>query len=234
MGAFLEVEGVAHRYGAVQALDRVDLSVDRGAFLVLLGPNGAGKSTLLGILAGRMRPTQGRVYLDGERVGASLRARAITGYVSHASLLYPGLTAEENLVFYGRLHGLASPGERAAEVLDLMGLRDRAGDAVGSFSRGMEQRLAIARALLPDPKFLILDEPFSGLDYSSSRAFAQLLGSLKDGRRTFVMATHDLDSVGSLGSEVAVMSGGRVVHRGGIDGDLRTLYTDVLAGGGRI
>ena len=179
MGTFLEAEGIVKRYGPLAALNGVDLAMEEGASLVLLGPNGAGKSTLLGVLAGRIHPSAGTVRLRGREIKRSREARALTGYLSHDSMLYNGLSAQENLILFARLYGVDSIADRVEEMLRLIGLWDRRDDKEGGFSRGMEQRLAIARALLHNPSLLILDEPFSGLDYRSSRKLTDILTTLR-------------------------------------------------------
>ena len=232
METFLRAEGLVKRYGHIHALRGIDLQVDRGDSLVLLGPNGAGKSTLLGVLAGRVRPTEGQVVLQGEILGKSATARSLTGYLAHSSLLYQGLTARENLLFYGKLFGVEDPAERSDEMLHFMGLWERRDDRIGGFSRGMEQRLSIARCLLHDPQLILLDEPFSGLDYQSSRAFAHALRQLRDGHRTLVVATHDIAAVEDLGDRVTIMDRGRILHQGTVSvespGSIMDLYTRIV------
>jgi ABC-type multidrug transport system ATPase subunit len=234
MKTFLQAEGLVKRYGHIHALRGIDLQVDQGDSLVLLGPNGAGKSTLLGVLAGRVRPTEGKVILQGEVLGKGIQARSQTGYLAHSSLLYPGLTAMENLLFYGKLYGVEDSAERSDEMLHFMGLWERRDDRIGGFSRGMEQRLSIARCLLHDPQLILLDEPFSGLDYQSSRAFTQALKQLRDGCRTLIIATHDMVAVEKLGDRVMIMNRGRILHQGPIPvdtpGSVRDLYTKVITG----
>lgn len=234
MDIFLKTEGLVKRYAHISALREIDLMVDRGESLVLLGPNGAGKSTLLGVLAGRIRPTEGQVVLDGEKLGKSAASRRLTGYLAHSSLLYPGLTARENLLFYGKLYGVREVAPRADEMLHFMGLWERRDDRVGGFSRGMEQRLSIARCLLHDPQLILLDEPFSGLDYQSSQAFIRALQQLRDGRRTLITATHDMAAVGHLGDRLAIMNRGRILHEGSVvEGSpetIRDLYARVVPG----
>jgi len=234
MEAFLRAEGLVKRYGHIHALRGIDLEVNQGESLVLLGPNGAGKSTLLGVLAGRVRPTEGQVILQGETLGKSAAARSQTGYLAHSSLLYEGLTARENLLFYGKLYGVEDHAQRSDEMLHFMGLWERRNDRVGGFSRGMEQRLSIARSLLHDPQLILLDEPFSGLDYQSSRAFTHAMRQLRDGRRTLVVATHDMAAVEDLGDSVMIMNRGQVLHKGTVPADapgsIRDLYTRVVPG----
>ena len=235
METFLRAEGLVKRYGHINALRGVDLKVSLGDSLVLLGPNGAGKSTLLGVLAGRVRPTEGQVILNGEVVGKNAHMRGQTGYLAHSSLLYPGLTAKENLLLYSKLYGVEDPAGRSDEMLHFMGLWERRDDRTGGFSRGMEQRLAIARSLLHDPQLILLDEPFSGLDYQSSRAFAHALRQLRGGPRALVIATHDMTAVEELGDRVSIMNRGEVLHQGPIHSDppgyIRDLYKATIPGG---
>jgi len=228
MEPFLKADKITKRYSSITALNSIDLDIEEGESLVLLGPNGAGKSTLLGTLAGRVRPTGGTVFLRGEDIRKNGEARALTGYLSHSSLLYPGLTATENLSLYADMYGLDRPGERIEEMLVLVGLWGRRSDRVGGFSRGMEQRLAIARSMLHDPGLLILDEPFSGLDYLSARTLLEVLGSFRDGKRTMIISTHDLHSAGLIGEQTAVLDRGRLRFRGKPAGDLRELYEGLV------
>jgi len=234
MEVFLRAEGLVKRYGHISALRGIDLQMDQGDSVVLLGPNGAGKSTLLGVLAGRVRPTGGQVMLNGEILGKSIHARSQTGYLAHASLLYHGLTARENLLLYGKLYSVEGLTERSDEMLHFMGLWDRRNDRVGGFSRGMEQRLSIARSLLHDPQLILLDEPFSGLDYQSSRAFGHTLMQLRDGRRTLIIATHNMTAVEDLGDQVMIMNKGRILHQGAVPVDtsesVRELYSRTIPG----
>ncbi len=227
---YLRAEKITKRYGALFALKEVDLILYQGSSLVLLGPNGAGKTTLLSVLAGRIRPSRGKVFLQGKALKGSEDARMQTGYLSHASFLYPGLTARENLLLYAHLYGIRDQGSRVQEMLRLMGLWDRRDDRVGGFSRGMEQRLAIGRSLLHDPKFLILDDPFSGLDYRSCRNLMDILRDLRGEERTMVISTHDLDVAASLGDDVAIIDGGIIRHRGAAEGDLKDLYMTLVGG----
>jgi ABC-type multidrug transport system ATPase subunit len=228
MNPILKVVNLTKRYSSITALYGIDLEIEEGQSLILLGPNGAGKSTLLGTLAGRVRPTTGTVYLKGKDIRKSREARTLTGYLSHSSLLYPGLTAQENLYLYASLYGLEYPGDRVEEMLVLVGLWDRRSDKVGGFSRGMEQRLAIARSMLHDPGLLILDEPFSGLDHLSARTLVGVLGSFRSGKRTMLISTHDLDSVGLIGEQVAILDRGKLRFRGEVTGDLKDLYVDLV------
>jgi len=234
MEPILRAEGLVKHYDHLSALRGVDLHANSGDSLVLLGPNGAGKSTLLGILAGRIGPTEGRVILQGQKVGKASQTRSQLGYLAHSSLLYRGLTARENLMLYCDLYRVEDSAGRSEEMLRFMGLWERRDDQVGGFSRGMEQRLSIARSLLHDPQLILLDEPFTGLDHQSSKALIDALGQLRDGRRILVVITHDMDAVANLGEEMIVMNRGRILHRGSVPRDtgdsVRELYMRVISG----
>ena len=217
----LEVAGLTKRFAHVRALRGVDFALGAGDSLAVFGPNGAGKTTLLRVLAGLLKPDGGTVRFGGEvlvRGNAAHRRRV--GLISHHSLLYDGLTAAENLVFYARLYSVPDPHAAATRALAGVGLADRAGDAVGTFSRGMTQRLAIARALLHDPEVMLLDEPFSGLDQAAAATLRLLLGRLRAERRTMVLVTHNIDEGLELATHVAIQVAGRFVSLGPRDGDL--------------
>ncbi len=171
----------------------------------MFGPNGAGKTTLLRLLSGAIRPTSGRVEVEG---GASAR-RAGFGLLSHRSFLYDGLTAEENLHFYARLYRLSRARARVRGALAGVGLDARRGELVKRFSRGMRQRLALARTLLHDPGVVLLDEPYTGLDARAASSLRELLGRLRAEQRTVVLVTHNLSQGLELADRVAVMVAGR-------------------------
>jgi heme ABC exporter ATP-binding subunit CcmA len=209
--------GLSKRFGRVVALDAVELEVARGSVLAVLGPNGAGKSTLLRILAGLARPSAGEVQVEAaappRRAAAPRRReRGRVGYLAHATFLYPELTARENLIFAARLHGVPDPGARADALLASHGLTDAAGRRAGAFSRGMAQRLAIARALVHDPPVLLLDEPYTGLDRSAAAALSERVRALREEGRTLVLVTHELARAAELADAALVLSRGRVVH----------------------
>jgi heme exporter protein A len=202
---------VTKRFGPVVALAGVDLEVPSGCLVALLGPNGAGKTTLLRLLAGLGRPSSGSLRV-GAAPGDRRRTRAQVGFVGHATFLYSALTARENLVFAARVYGVRSPARRAAELLDQHGLAASADLPAGSFSRGMAQRLAIARGLVHDPEVLLLDEPFTGLDRPAADRIGARLRALRDAGRTVVLATHDLPRAARLADRAVVLARGRVVH----------------------
>lgn len=211
-GRVVEARGLVREYGAVVAVDGVDLSLAEGDFLTIFGPNGAGKSSLLGMLGGALRPTSGSVSLRGEPLdfGDPDWRRSI-GMVSHRGFLYPQLTVAENLLFYGRLFGLGDLATRIPERLERVGLAARAGFAVHKLSHGMRQRLALARALLHDPELVLLDEPYTGLDPAAAGVLRQVLEELGDTRRTVVMVTHNLTEGLALATRVAIQVAGRLV-----------------------
>jgi heme exporter protein A len=201
----VELDACSKRYGERLALRRVHLRVEPGETVVVLGPNGAGKSTLLRLAAGLLRPTAGSAAIDGIAASAApAELRARIAYAGHATQLYRGLTARENLRLHARLHGLSDDGLAG---LERVGLAERADERIDGFSRGMLQRLALARALAHDPALLILDEPASGLD----RAGRALLDDiLREGltRRTQLVASHDDDLPGRLGARTLRLTGG--------------------------
>jgi heme exporter protein A len=207
----IEIAGLHFSFGGPTVLRGVDLNVEQGSLVTVFGPNGAGKTTLLKILAGLLRPSKGTVVIagvDADRAPTSLRR--IIGMISHQPYLYPQLTGRENLEFYGRLYGLADPRGYARRMLEQMGLTAAADVEAGTYSRGMQQRLAAARALLHDPRVLLLDEPFTGLDQQGREQLSMLLRGLRDGERTIVMTTHDIDEGLGLADRVAILARGRV------------------------
>ncbi len=210
--AAITARGLVKRFGPVVALDGIDLDVPAGAALAVLGPNGAGKSTLLRLLAGLARPSSGTLQV-GAAGEARTAARGRVGYVGHETLLYPALTARENLVFAARLHGVADPGGRADVLLAEQDLTPASSRPAGDFSRGMAQRLAIARGLVHDPAILLLDEPFAGLDRSSAGRLAERLRRLRTENRTLVLVTHEIGLASALADAAIVLSRGRVVQR---------------------
>ena len=226
----LTVAGVSRHYGRRRALSRVSLQARAGEIIGLLGPNGAGKSTLLGVLATLVAPSRGRVLYGDQparELGAALRRRL--GYLSHELQLYPELTAGENLDFFARLYGDTRPADRVAAALAQARLTDRGGDRVGGFSRGMRQRLALERALLHEPRLVLLDEPFTGLDERSAGDFAARLRGLRSAGRIVLLATHDLDIVDGLLDRAVVLRAGRTVPLAEAGGSLRERYRAAVA-----
>ena len=231
----INVRKLIKRFGLKTVLRGLDFHVEAGDFVALLGPNGAGKTTFLRILASLSRPSMGEVSIAGYRLpdqAAAVRRRL--GVVSHLPLLYGDLTAEENLRFYGRMYGVIDLQRRVAEVLDLVGLTARRRDLVRTFSRGMAQRLAIGRAVLHDPDFMLFDEPHTGLDQDASVMLDTVLREVAALGRTVVMTSHDLSRAGDLASRFDVLSKGVItasVRREDIDpNDLLAFYRQAIQG----
>lgn len=231
----IEARGLEKRFGPVAALRGIDLAVPGGSLLAVLGPNGAGKSTLLRLLAGLARPSAGELRVAGGAVDRRA-ARARIGFIGHATMLYPALTARENLRFAARLYGVPDPGGRADRLLaeqDLVGAAHRPAAAL---SRGMAQRLAIARGLVHDPPVVLLDEPFTGLDRVGAGRLADRLRAVRAGGRTVVLVTHDLARAAELADAAVVLVRGRLVHRaeaGALEGGaLERAYLDALESDG--
>lgn len=229
------VVGVGRHYGRRRALHDLSFTAQAGDIVGLLGPNGAGKSTLLAILGTLLAPSAGRVEygaLSGPDGGAALRSRI--GMLGHDLFLYPELTARENLVFFGRLYGLADAPAAAAAALDRAGLAARGDDLVSSFSRGMRQRVALERALLHRPRLLLLDEPFTGLDQASAAALVDRLREEQSRGVVTILATHDLDVVDGVLTDVVFLQGGRRVDVPVSAGGLRDRYLAAMHGGPRV
>lgn len=207
----LEVRELSRTFGTRKALDRVSIELPKGAFLSIFGPNGAGKSTLLKILSTLGTPSKGEARVLGlDVVEGAVELRERIGFISHNPLLYPDLTAEENLEFFAEIYCIDNPKERIRELLVAVELDHRRLDLVRTFSRGMLQRLSIARALLHDPELIFLDEPYSGLDPHAMDILDSLIRKIRDGR-TFVMVSHDLAKGLELCSHALILAKGKVV-----------------------
>lgn len=210
--AVIEVQKLVKRFGLKTVLKGMEFTAEPGEFIGFLGSNGAGKTTFLRILSSLSRPTMGLVKVAGYRLPQqSAQVRANLGVLSHQTLLYYGLTGEENLQFFGRMYNLPDLDERIKEVLDLVDLYRRRGDLVRTYSRGMAQRLAIARAVLHDPQILLLDEPYTGLDQDASTMLDNVLRQIAGQGRTVVMTSHDLVRTAELCSRFDVLSRGRII-----------------------
>ena len=205
----IEVRRLIKRFGLKTVLRGLDFRVERGEFVALLGPNGAGKTTFLRILASLSRPSLGEVRIAGFRLpGQASAVRRRLGVVSHLPLLYGDLTAEENLRFYGRMYSVPDLDRRVTEVLEMVGLASRRRDLVRTFSRGMQQRLAIGRAVLHDPDVMLFDEPHTGLDQDASAMLDTVLSEVAARGRTVVMTSHDLARAADLASSFDILSRG--------------------------
>jgi heme exporter protein A len=226
----LAVEDVSRHFGRRRAVSRITFRADRGGILGLLGPNGAGKSTLLAILATLLRPTSGAIRYGSHTAdahGAALRASI--GVLGHDLFLYPELTARENLEFFAGLYSVGDPAAAATAALEAAGLTDRGNDPVSSFSRGMRQRVALERALIHQPRLVLLDEPFTGLDDASAAALGRRLHGLRDGGAIVVLATHDLDLAEGLLDRAVFLRDGRMVHAVDHPDALRAMYRDLMS-----
>lgn len=235
MDAAIKADGLTKVFGARRAVDKVTFEIPPGSFLSIFGPNGAGKTTLLRLLSTLARATSGSAHLMGIDVKEEPdKVREHLGFISHNSMLYPDLTAEENLMIYARLYGVEDPRARVLDMLDAVELKHRRLDVVRTFSRGMTQRLSIARALVHDPDVVFLDEPYSGLDPHAVEIFDDLLASARAGR-TFVMVSHDLQKGFAMCTHALVLAKGGVVafdERDNIDyGDFTTLYRTTVGMG---
>lgn len=217
----LSIRELTRNFGRRRALSRVSLDCRAGEIVGLLGPNGAGKSTLLAIVSTLVVGSSGEVRYGGRtarEVGAVLRSRI--GVLSHDLHLYSELTALENLTFFGRLYGVSNPNALAAQALDRARLGDRGGDLVSGFSRGMRQRLALERALLHNPRLLLLDEPFTGLDDASTYSLIARLRELRSLGCITLLATHDLDVAETVLDRAVILQDGRLA---GSEPDVRGL-----------
>jgi heme exporter protein A len=209
----IQTRGLTKSFGSRTALTKIDLSIAPGEYVTLMGPNGAGKTTLLRVVGTIARPTSGSVRiagLDPAKRGDEVRRRI--GFLSHRTLLYDDLTAEQNLRFYARMYEIPDGPERITEMLERVGLSSRRRDLAGGFSRGMQQRLSLARAVLHRPELLLLDEPYTGLDPNAAEVLTDLLGGLVDEGRTIVLTTHSLERGLSSGRRIIILVQGRVVY----------------------
>lgn len=208
----VQMTGVIKHFGTLIALRGIDLEVQRGHCLGLFGPNGAGKTTVLRILATLTRPSSGSVYIAGyNALREREKIRPLLGVLSHRTFLYGHLTAWENLHFYGRMLGVPQLSSRIEAVLQLIGLEGPARQVVRTYSRGMQQRLAIARAILHNPSLLLLDEPYTGLDQQAISRLQDLLLQLRARGCTIIMSTHDLHRALTLCDAIAIQSRGKIV-----------------------
>jgi heme exporter protein A len=218
----LSFTDVSRSFGRRWALNRVSFRCEAGEIVALLGPNGAGKSTLLSIAASMLSPSSGSVRY-GDR-GASAELRQSIGFVGHDLYLYAELTAAENLTFFGRLHRVPDVVARVGQALQRASLEDRAAEPILGFSRGMRQRLALERALLHDPRLVLLDEPFTGLDDASSAALVRRLEELRAKGRIVLVATHDLEVIEGIIDRAVMLREGRLVPLAPGVGSLRERF----------
>lgn len=233
-GAVLKARGLVKSFGTLRVLKGVDLTISPGERYFLYGPNGAGKTTLVKLLSGLLKQDSGSVVIFGEHLEDDTRAiRARIGVLSHDPYLYGELTALENLEFFGQLYEVPKPGTRSKALLKEVGLYARAHDRVFTFSRGMRQRLGLARALLHDPELVLLDEPYTGLDLGAAETLDRLVRERSEEGKAFLAITHDLSKGRDLASLAGLLSGGRLVHEAGPAewDDFTARYREVMGGG---
>ena len=233
--AVVEAESLIRAFGDRRAVDEVSLSVHAGETLALFGPNGAGKTTLLRLLGGLLKPGGGSARVGGEKVPGGADVRRQVGLISHRTLLYDALTARENVEFFARLYHVASPREAAARALERMKIDDRADTPVRALSRGMKQRVSVARATVHGPTVILADEPFTGLDASGARALSALLDELRESGAAVVLVTHNIEEGLSLATHAAIMHRGRLVRtdqRNAFDAaDYASSYRELVTAG---
>jgi heme exporter protein A len=228
----IEVRRLIKSFGHQTALRGVDLKVAEGEFLTLFGPNGAGKTTLIRCVSSLTRPSAGTVWLRGQDLSKSATSlRRHIGLISHNPLLYGDLTAEENLEFFARMYDLDNAGARIDAALQQVGLLARRRDPVRDYSRGMVQRLAIARAILHDPSIMLLDEPYTGLDLQAADMLRSVLQDLAASNRTVILTTHNLEQGLEMCDRAAILHRGKVAWQGvrtGLDlAGMKQIYRDV-------
>lgn len=211
MSAVLEARNLHRFFGRQRAVDDVSFSLEDGEALAVFGPNGAGKTTLLRLLAGLLKPSAGEALVGGVRAG-SATARGRIGIISHESMLYHALTVRENVELAARLYGVADPRGAVSRVLEKLRIAERGSSAVRSLSRGLRQRVSIARALVHEPRVMLLDEPFTGLDDAGASALGEALSAVRASGAALVLVTHNIGEGLSLATRAAVMHRGKFVR----------------------
>ncbi|MDD5472893.1 MAG: heme ABC exporter ATP-binding protein CcmA [Candidatus Methanoperedens sp.] len=207
------MENLSKAFGANVVLRNINLKIGEGEFLTIFGPNGAGKTTLIKIMSTLVSPTSGRVVIDGMDIKESpVEIRKKIGVISHETYLYHELTAAENLRFFGRMYDTPDIEKRIDELIKQVGLTYRKNDRVRTFSRGMKQRLSIARALIHDPPILLLDEPYTGLDQHAKATFDRILGGMNAHEKTRVLISHDIEHGISMCDRAIILTDGLIVH----------------------
>jgi heme exporter protein A len=226
----VEVSAVTRMFGRRRAVDGVDLTLAAGDCVALFGPNGAGKTTLVRLISGLLKPTKGTIRIGGQSLRDNASARGLLGLISHQSMLYAALTSRENVEFAARLYGVADPRLAALKALERMRIADRADAPVRSLSRGLQQRVSIARAIVHEPRVVLLDEPYTGLDAAGGAALTDMLVSLRDGGASLVLVTHNVEEGLTVATHAAVMLRGRIVRQDDARGiDQRVFQSDYRA-----
>ena len=210
----IKIANLKRSFGHINALNGINLEVSQGSFLTIFGPNGAGKTTLIKILSTLIAPSSGKAYIHGtdiSKCGEEIRGKI--GLISHNTFSYNNLNPYENLTFYGKLHGLSNLKSRIEELLKEVGLSHRIHDPVRTFSRGMQQRLSIARAMLNNPSVIFLDEPYTGLDQHAGKILTDILTKLHKAPNTILMVTHNLKKGLELCDQAAIVVSGKIVFQ---------------------
>lgn len=208
----LDADGLVRAFGGRKAVNGVSLALAEGDCLALFGPNGAGKTTLLRLLGGLLKPTRGITRLHGTPLPGPAETRRLVGLISHHAMLYPALTVRENVRFAAECQGVPDADGATTRVLERLRVRDREHMAVRFLSRGLQQRVSIARALVHGPRLVLLDEPYTGLDEVGALAFTDALRDLKAGGATLVLVTHNLIEGLSLATRAVIIRDGAFVH----------------------
>lgn len=236
METIISIKGLSKAFGSHRVLKNIDFEVKKGDFVTIFGPNGAGKTTLIKIMSTLIRPSGGSIVIGGLDVADKpVEIRKHIGSISHGTYLYSELTAEENLRFFGHMYDMDKSrlNNRVYELLEQVGLKHRANDRVGTFSRGMTQRLSIARALIHEPSILFLDEPYTGLDQHAASTFESVLCGLDAQNTTKIMISHNMDRSLKLCDRVLILNKGTIVFDrlrrdvGSID-DFKTVYESIV------
>jgi heme exporter protein A len=238
VNGLIVAQGLTKQIGSKKILKGIDLEINSGEFVTCFGPNGAGKSTTMKILSLLSKPSSGKLFIDGKDTkehGDSLRSKV--GVISHNTFLYDNLTAKENLQFYGKMYSIANLNTRVDQLLENVGLTYAAKDTVRGFSRGMQQRLAIARSLVHNPPILLMDEPYTGLDEMAKEILNGVLRQLSQEKHTVFLITHDFDQGLEQSDQTIILVGGKIVHRCSPKGisreDFRQLYLKSVGGAPR-
>jgi heme exporter protein A len=230
----LDSKEIEKKFGYSHAVRNVSLQVRRGEFVVLFGSNGAGKTTFLKIVAMLMRPTRGNLAIEGFDVGKQPEeARRRVGFLSHNTFVYRDLSPLENLKFFCRLYGVSDAEDRLLDILDRVDLKRRAQDPVRAFSRGMQQRVGIARTLLHSPSLILLDEPYTGLDARAAQTLNSFLDEASAAGKTIIVTSHDLGQGLRAATRAVILDKGSVVHDGRADDDaVRASFARYIHQGG--